>query len=279
MKWSSMSAKLYENLLLTAVSDGREILKNCCTIPSQKIEKIFERMVKEADYLATAEDKDLAFQSSNTRELINDLYSEYRIMMMTMVKETMLPYDADRLLDYDIAQRETMQLMDIDISGIYAFADNGMVRIRTPLLPHKDKPEVYFSTSKMKKGYKITNANIYGEALHRVLIAEINELESTFESLQKKTLHYLTVFSDPTNIMDNDNRDTHDITNIICSFTPNGDAATCTRFMFDGIMSTVIPEGTYITVLPYENKCADNEITVKYWKKKLAEVGYISPEK
>ena len=277
MKWSSMSAKLYENLLLTAVSDGREILKNCCTLPSQKIEKIFDKMIREAEYLAIAEGKELAFQSSNTRELIDDLYSEYRIMIMKMVKETMLPYDAEKLLDYDIAQRETMHLIDMDISGIYAFADNGMIRIRTPLLPHKDKPEVYFATGKTKKRYKITNANIYGEALHRVLIARTNELESTFESLNKKTIHNLTIFSDPTNVMDNDNRDTHDITNTICTFTPNGDAAPYTRFMFDGMMSTLIPEGTYITILPYENKCADNEITVEFWQKKLAEVGYIAP--
>lgn len=272
MKWSTMSDKTLTSVLRIAVENSDEILQNCFYEPQKKIRKTVEKMEREIEFLETAADKVSAICSSNARELLYELYGLYRVSLQGLVAKTQWPFDAELLLDGEIAEKETIALLDHKVDGIFVFADGEKIRLRVPPLPHKNKPQ--FCQNGRQGSGKTTTTYIYAEAVYRVLEEKAKELLPLREKLGKKCIHILNVFEDNVNTMDNDNRDTSAIINSICGFLPFGDVPFKTRIINDGYISRDLIPGTYITVLPYEDGLADNDKTVAFWIEKLKTIGY-----
>lgn len=271
MRWSTMSYQTLTAILEIAVRDSENIIRKCCVETEKNVRKRVAQMEREIVRLEEAEDKHEAVRTSSARELVTALYAQYRKALYRFVQMTQYPFTAELLIDEDEAEQDTLTELDEKIDGIFVFADSGMLRLRTPPLPHKKKPRIWLNG---KTGIAVSTTAIYGEAVYRAMEAKSRELFELYQSLGEKCIHILNVFGGGTNTMDNDNRDTASVINSVCSFLPYGDIPDKTRIVNDGWISDRLMPGTYITVLPYEDGLADNAETENFWIGKLRVLGY-----
>lgn len=106
-------------------------------------------------------------------------------------------------------------------------------------------------------------------------IKRADEFETfDFEKFSSKIVHYLYVYSDhPAQkrfVVDNDNHETKYVQDAITMFLPYGDSPFWCSTYSSAILSNRIPEGTYITVTPYQTGILTDERVVAWWEKHLS---------
>ena len=224
-----------------------------------------QQIRKEADSMHSEGMPENEEQKLRALRLINEMYAGFRRCLIAMITYTQPPFTADMLLDPLEMERVTERELDEGVDRILAYVDGNMLRIRTPPLPHKSRPVV----SVGGKNHKVVSTYAYREAVARVIDAHRDELVPVAKTMKRKTLHFLNVFEEGRFVADNDNRDTSPVTNSVCRILPGRDSPKTTRFVYDGVETSEIPAGTYITVLPYEQGLPDNNETISFWKSKL----------
>lgn len=251
-----------------ALDDWEKIRAACYPVAAigKKVNAIKE-LIEKSDEYSESDLRDLAIIRTT------DLYTEYRKSMMKLAYYSSEPFTGDGWLNEREAEARAVTELDQAVEGIYLHVEPRRIYLRTPPLPHRNKPEVLMYTSGGKP-FEMTHSNVYKVEVQRA-ITQSRDMRTIleFRAFQKKTLLYLHVLEGDgtTFAMDNDNRETAQITNVICASLPGGDAPHYCRLIYDATYTDMIPAGAYITVFPTEDILPENEEIIDFWEEKLRE--------
>lgn len=246
-------------------SEAKKKIPVFFTKPAKEAERILKLIDEEIAELDKPEYRDMtraAEENPRVRELINSLYLTYRKSTIELCRYGAVPFTADGILD----DKDAVQLaseLDSPVEGLKCIFDSHRIMIRLPMLPHRDKPQIGVYVGSGKK-VLVKTTRAFGEFLHRALWGE-DSYGIDYSEFFNKTLYYLFVDSQSRYLPDNDNHDTLEITNVICSRLPGGDLPTTCRFVYDAYITDAIPAGTYVTVLPRTAQIPSPEEIVDYW--------------
>lgn len=138
-------------------------------------------------------------------------------------------------------QRENYDAFAEEIEGVFAFAEDGKLFIKLPLLPAKVNHGV--------RGKLQGNTEKYYYFFNRSLDESLNKIEAQIPHFEQQNIAYFSVFSVSSKaIPDAENIDTKSVTDIICLHTMCDDSFEKTSFFYAGFCDDSLPSGTYICV-------------------------------
>ena len=165
------------------------------------------------------------------------------------------------------AENDLFQRVILPVDHIETHLENGAVFVRLPMLG-----SLHTATD-----YKNNSSRISGKYLriyHKSVVKSI-ELHPDFPSydfgqFRNKTVHFIFVYHPKTSsqyqLIDNDNHDIKAVVDAITYFTGTGDGAMVCNLFLESAISSLLPEGTYVTMTGMENGVLPKEEILHFWE-------------
>lgn len=140
------------------------------------------------------------------------------------------------------------------------------IYIRTPMLWTTNRYDV--DVSKKRPAGHDREIFFRNEILHGIRDAP-NFHDVSFDIFEKKLVHFLYVYGDnPASkvfCVDNDSHATKYVQDAVTSLLPGGDSPFSCSIYSSAALSSDVPESTFITVMPLEDRLKSDEELITFW--------------